>query len=117
MKEVWIAANAVAGNQGRKKCSACPTRQTSPRANIPNQHDPSVSAWNMSPVGSAARRDAVKDDTIWTTVSGSVGVVICKRYAQSYPTRHIATTPASKAPAEAVREKEKQTDFFTGYPS
>lgn len=71
----------------------------------------------MSPVGSAARRDAVKDDTIWTTVSGSVGVVICKRYAQSYPTRHIATTPASKAPAEAVREKEKQTDFFTGYPS
>ena len=71
---------AVAGAE-KKYGSERPT--LTERANIPAQpqHDHIASAWTMSPAASAAKRDAVNDDIILITASGSVGEVTCRRYA------------------------------------
>lgn len=83
-----LAVSAVDGAE-KKRCSELQSAPAPARLHTgrtfplisPIQHDNLVAAWNTSPAGFAAKRDAVNDVTISITVSGSVGAVTCRRYA------------------------------------
>lgn len=111
-----MATNAV----GRKKVPGRPMQKTTcaGRTFPPNQHDQPASAWTMSPEGSAAKKDAVRDDIIWTMVSGSAAVAICKRYAPFLPARSdhcciIYSEPGQKhvSSAQVLTHRAKTRDL------